>query len=391
MSELEELDCCRLCFSQQDLTDDLFPANGQPNKVLIEMIQACTSIRITFEKDFNSPICSDCVRMVKQFHSYRRKCLLNDSELKQSRGESDNLEDSDPLSCGQFQPETEYESRGRFHERLKRQIKCFLERQTKKIERMALAKLNYELFNREADADYELEFDISETLTKQEAMSEQDLDVDFQPSCSEKSNVDWKKKYLTLQKNNELLQKAFQEQKERIKATEQLFKSSISSINDLRFKEHVSPQQPVQGGFTGHAAIPEISVEFLQNINHESGSGEKGDRNFVSKLAVAVFGEDTLANSSVTGRPSNAHNHLPPKPPLCPQKIAAIGLKLFERVQLEVGPMNQEELLTRSHEKLIRLIICQKSMNLRKQYVKRGLHLDDLEPSPEAGRKKMRR
>ncbi|XP_053681737.1 uncharacterized protein LOC128732498 [Sabethes cyaneus] len=398
MSDLGELDCCRLCFSQDDLTDELFPGGDHPNEELINIIQSCTSIRITIEKDYASPICTNCVRAVRQFHAFRQDWLINDRELRRTRGETDDFEEGDPLSNGMFQPEAGHETRDRFYDRMKSQIRSFLEKQTKKIEQTVLAKLDYELLNREVNQDCEQHDVEADALTKQDFKSEQYQETDFkQPSCSKESNIDWKKKYLTLQKNNELLQKAFQDQKDKIKVTEQmlkkgdLLKSSISSVqNDVGSTTAlIGHLQQLQRGFTVHSAIPNISVEFLQNVNFKSGPGEKGDRNFVSKLAVAVFGEDTLANSSVTGRPSNAHNHLPPKPPLCPQKMAAIGVKLFERVQLEVGPVNQEAVLNRSHERVVRLTICQKSMNLRKQYSKRGL-IDDHEPSPKFGRKKIR-
>lgn len=48
----------------------------------------------------------------------------------------------------------------------------------------------------------------------------------------------------------------------------------------------------------------------------------------------------------------------------------SFAVKLFERVQLEVGVANQEELLARTTDRLVRLTVCQKSMNLRKQFFK---------------------
>ncbi|XP_058812100.1 uncharacterized protein LOC131676801 [Topomyia yanbarensis] len=428
MSDLSELNRCRLCFSPNNLTDALFPASGSPNQELMGMIYACTSIRITFEKDFPCPICSSCVRIVNQFHAYRRKCLTNDRELKQLRdgkasdlsgededGESD--DETDPLSNASVkQEDTGY---GRFYSRVKRQIRDFLETQVKEIERKALNQLNDALRQRlHTGTDIGLQMTVDESFGEQEPQphdeefnytqesNEQERDYGQRTSNSS-DGTDWKTKYLTLQKNNDLLQKAFREQKGKMKSTELMLKnyqeqsgiagSSNSSMNSSMM-EMVSPieqsNHPISingwpSGFTTHPAFPEISVDYLRIINYKSGPGEKGDRIFVSKLAVAVFGVETLANSSVTGRPSNAHNHLPPKPPLCPQKLAAIGLKLFERVQLEVGPANQEELLTRSHERLVRIIVCQKSMNLRKQFAKQFHGQDDdLESEPEKKKKK---
>lgn len=46
--------------------------------------------------------------------------------------------------------------------------------------------------------------------------------------------------------------------------------------------------------------------------------------------------------------------------------------KLYERVEQEVGRNNRSELLQRSSEKVVRLVVCQKSMNLRKQVQKRS-------------------
>ncbi|XP_058456103.1 uncharacterized protein LOC131433626 [Malaya genurostris] len=432
MTDLSELNRCRLCFSPNNLTDALFPADGTVNQELMGMIYACTSIRITFEKDFPCPICSSCVRIVNQFHAYRCKCLTNDRELKQLRGgKDDDLSDEetsvdyenepDPLSSGTIKVEND--SDDRFYSQVKRQIRSFLESKVKQIERKALSRLNDSLRQRRY-TNVDLQMTVDESFEEQEFQQQDDFlvsdefdDVNYARESEERAtdfarltsssqdSIDWKSKYLTLQKNNDLLQKAFRDQKCKMRNTEQTLKmyqeqggtagSSNNSENTSVMElfnsiEHLR-QQSTNGwptGFTTHSIIPEISVDYLKSINYKSGPGEKGDRIFISKLAVAVFGQETLANSSVTGRPSNAHNHLPPKPPLCPQKMAAIGLKLFERVQLEVGPANQEELLARSHEKLVRLIVCQKSMNLRKQYIKHNHGRDDdFGPGPERKKK----
>lgn len=350
-------DRCRLCstLSTPATAEEIFPAGCQPKRALITMIYECTSIRISFERDRRCLVCDQCLRMLKQFHGYRSRCLANDQVLRLDRTmeEDDNSDDDDPLDGDEAftiktEDDGEVNDEVNFYGRMKRQIRQFLDKKTKEIEQKALTMVDEAVRNRRVQGIGEKEAE---------------------------GGVDWKSKYEILQKNNELLQKAFHDQREKLKLTEQILtnlqKNSILTSSVESFAED-SDHDQVGGKFTRHPAIPEISTDFLQNLNYNSGPGEKGDRNFISKLALAVFGEDILVNSSVTGRPSNAHHNIPPKPPLCSEKMAAIEAKLYERVEQEVGRNNRSELLQRSSEKVVRLVVCQKSMNLRKQVQKRS-------------------
>lgn len=399
MADIEELNRCRLCFSPNNLTDAIFPAAGDPNEELMTMIHACTSIRISFERDFPCAVCSSCVRIVNQFYAFRRKVRNNDRELQSSRGEKgfpaedgdeeeDEYDEGDPLGARRVKREVGGDDQ--FYGQMKREIQSYLKREVAELEKKALAKVREGLQNRNGSlfsaetsrlqttvndsfAAYETEQNDSAGFDAYQDYDEDDEPAD-EPSREDSKldlstdGTDWKTKYHTLQRNNELLQKAFREQKTKLKDTEQLLKT----IKNYKFGDSTEMFPVPEGvGFKPHPAIPEVTVEFLQDLNYKSGPGQKGDRNFISKLAVTVFGVETLVNSSVTGRSSNAHQDKKAKPPLCPQKMAAIAMKLFERVQLEVGlGGNQEELLVRSNDKNVRLTVCQKSMNLRKQYLK---------------------
>lgn len=401
MTEIEELTRCRLCFSPNNLTDAVFPARGDPNEELMAMIYACTSVRISFERDFPCAVCSSCVRIVNQFYAFRRKCRNNDRELKRTRGEKgfddgseeeENEGGNDPLGIRGMKRDAGGDDR--FYGKMKQQIQSYLKEQVAELEKKALAMVQEGLQKTTGEDNVAgvhasaLKMTVEDIFGENDTMEQndstgydafQDYDGDDEPLDDDKpkddsknslltDGTDWKTKYETLQKNNDLLQKAFHDQRSKLKDTEQLLKTvkrqkSAGNLMD-------ASNAPEGVGFKTHPAIPEVSLQFLQDLNYKSGPGEKGDRSFITKLAVAVFGVDTLVNSSVTGRPSNAHRDLPPKPSLCPQKMAAIGLKLFERVQLEVGVGNQEELLARTTERLVRLTVCQKSMNLRKQFFK---------------------
>lgn len=392
MTGMEELTRCRLCFSPNNLTDAIFPAAGEPNEELMGMIYACTSVRISFERDFPCAVCSSCVRIVNQFYAFRRKCRNNDRELKRTRGEKDFTESEaegddddddvggqDPLGIKRIKREA---GEDQFYVNMKQHIQNYLNRRVAEIEKKALAMVREGLQNKTGPSG--LQMTVDDVFGGQHMMEQNDstsydafqefdgedepLDDDQHIHHRTADGTDWKSKYLTLQKNNDLLQKAFRDQRNKLKDTEQLLKTVKRQKSSGIFTDMSNAPEGI--GFKQHPALPEISVEYLQNLNYKSGPGEKGDRSFVSKLAVAVFGVETMVNSSVTGRPSNAHRGLPPKPSLCPQKMAAIGLKLFERVQLEVGIGNQEELLSRASDKIVRLTVCQKSMNLRKQFYK---------------------
>ncbi|XP_058463569.1 uncharacterized protein LOC131437915 [Malaya genurostris] len=66
--------------------------------------------------------------------------------------------------------------------------------------------------------------------------------------------------------------------------------------------------------------------------------GEKFDLKFVSKLAIALWGHERLAVSSVTGRKSNNAGHnAPPSIQLEPEKLSFIKEKVYNRAIMETN------------------------------------------------------
>lgn len=121
------------------------------------MIYACTSIRITYEKDFPCAVCSSCIRIVKQFYSYRKKCLDHDRQLKRLRGDVEDDDDDgndlldDPLRARPEKRKREARDR-QFYEEVRKQIQSFLKTQIKEVERKALEKVDAALKKRRAEA-----------------------------------------------------------------------------------------------------------------------------------------------------------------------------------------------------------------------------------------------
>ncbi|XP_055585631.1 protein sister of odd and bowel-like [Uranotaenia lowii] len=100
---------CRLCFSVEDLSCSLFPAQGNPSREVIDMILECTSIRITFEEDFPSKVCEKCLETLGKFYHYRQHCLKNDKILKSQRKDSSKLVKvkQEPLPVDEIDPNPE--------------------------------------------------------------------------------------------------------------------------------------------------------------------------------------------------------------------------------------------------------------------------------------------
>ncbi|XP_055588079.1 uncharacterized protein LOC129740435 [Uranotaenia lowii] len=399
MTNYSELSRCRLCFSDNNLTDAIFPPTGEPNQEFMNMIYACTSIKICYEKDFPCPVCSSCVRIVNQFYGYRKKCLDNDRQLQASRAVKFGFDDDDNRSAEYDNGDTDplsSSSNNRYYGTIQKEIQNYLKREIKELERKAMARVQKAMKENNSGSQQTVALNDSRStvptvLNDSRTSVAEPIEYIVVDNCPDIKNhvipnpsddttdgIDWKEKYSVLQMNNELLQKAYREQKMKLKSTEEVLKickatRPVPNISEATSSNSRSSENGDGSlGFKLHAALPNITVELLECINYKSGVGERGDRTFVAKLAVAVFGEETLAYSSVTGRKSNAHRNLPPKAALCPQKLAAIGLKLFERVHLELGNSNQEELLARTNERLVRLIVCQKSTNLRKRVFPRS-------------------
>ncbi|KXJ78148.1 hypothetical protein RP20_CCG005416 [Aedes albopictus] len=73
---------CRLCFSQIHELHRLFPPSGQPNKLLVQKIEYCTNVGITFTKDSNACICTKCIALLEEFFRFKQLCNANEQWLK---------------------------------------------------------------------------------------------------------------------------------------------------------------------------------------------------------------------------------------------------------------------------------------------------------------------
>ncbi|KAG8192336.1 hypothetical protein JTE90_002156 [Oedothorax gibbosus] len=80
----------------------------------------------------------------------------------------------------------------------------------------------------------------------------------------------------------------------------------------------------------------------LEKVLWRVKPGQVGDSLFVKNLAVAVFGEDILMSSSVTGTKCNAKKGSVAKPGLCEKKMEYIK-KLFHDRIADDRPSEEEK------------------------------------------------
>ncbi|XP_053688285.1 uncharacterized protein LOC128737633 [Sabethes cyaneus] len=98
--------------------------------------------------------------------------------------------------------------------------------------------------------------------------------------------------------------------------------------------------------------------------------GEKYDLKFISKLAVALWGYERLAVSSVTGRKSNnAGQNTPPSIQLEPEKLSFIKEKVYNRAMLETNDRLQA--MARFDDSRINRLLNIKIQNAKR---KKNLH-----------------
>ena len=67
----------------------------------------------------------------------------------------------------------------------------------------------------------------------------------------------------------------------------------------------------------------------LSQVNFRVKPGQSGDTLFVKNLATAVFGNEVLMESSVTGVKCNAKKNSVAKPALCPKRLDYIKSKIL--------------------------------------------------------------
>lgn len=109
--------------------------------------------------------------------------------------------------------------------------------------------------------------------------------------------------------------------------------------------------------------IPARTMEEIDSIER----GEKYDLKFVSKLAVALWGHERLAVSSVTGRKSNNNPSSNPMPTiqLEPDKLSFIKEKVYNRAILETN--NRLQAMARFEDARINRLLNIKIQNTKRK------------------------
>nr|XP_029729707.1 uncharacterized protein LOC109425372 [Aedes albopictus] len=426
MAGLDELDRCRLCSSQNNLSDVF----GVENKdELFRMIYACTSIRISFERDFPCAVCSSCIRIVKQFYSYRQKCLDHDRNLKRLRGENvdekdEGEEDSNtnvPLKNLKKQKQEQEGRDKKFYEEAKQLIQSFLATEVKEVERKALEKVNEMLKKRECNTEEvllqmtvepaddiceEVEYEVLNDSTafcqpQQPQQSQDDCKMElesiyFETSDNEDDRVEanfagfdertcikggpgsagLKKRKLPLEDGSAVntqtkaLEKQLSEAQKKIDTLTQL--GYELELKRLRLE---STAVGAGGGivatrFTAEEDIP-ITVQELERLNERSSS----DSVFVGMLITRLIDPNELVNMSVTGQQSHRFRKLkkpdgsplyPPTERIDPRILDFVCNKVAERTAMRIGPDDIHTIRKNSEERTIKRFIAQKIGNLKK-------------------------
>lgn len=425
MTELDELDRCRLCSSQNNLTD-IF---GVPNKDdLFRMIYACTSIRITFERDFPGAVCTSCIRIVKQFYSYRQKCLDHNRNLKRLRGEDDeeeenddDSEEDDPLkSSKKRKHEREVRDR-KFYDDVKKYIQGFLAGQVKEVERKALEKVNDALKLRKNGRQNAEEVLLQMTVEPADAVCEEveyEVLSDSEGFCpqqqqQEEYKMELESVYFEASDHEDMAESefaGFEEQTppnknapvgvggtkgagngKRKRSTENVVVSTQTKVLEKQLSEaqkkidtlvqlgqelELKRMKLQTGGpvvstrFTTEEDIP-ITVEELETMNERSSS----DSVFVGMLITRLIDPNELMNMSVTGHASHRFAKLkkpdgsplyPPTEKIDPRIFDFVCNKVAERTAMRIGPEDIHTIRKNSEERIIKRFIAQKIGNLKK-------------------------
>ncbi|XP_043272798.1 zinc finger protein Xfin-like [Venturia canescens] len=74
---------CRLCLSSKKPKSSVFADQAIAAVSLASKIQTCLSIEILTSDKLSTSICSDCLRRVNKWHSYKEYCLRSQQKLKQ--------------------------------------------------------------------------------------------------------------------------------------------------------------------------------------------------------------------------------------------------------------------------------------------------------------------
>ncbi|XP_021713096.1 uncharacterized protein LOC110681507 isoform X2 [Aedes aegypti] len=365
MTDLGELNRCRLCSSENGLTD-VFSA---PNKdKLLQMIAECTSIRITFEMDFPCVVCSCCIRIVNQFFTYRQKCLDYNCELNRLRGMKEPLLVEEADSKDKSGSNHKFEA---FYEDVQKRIQEYLVIQVKEIERKAMDKVKEELQGLDVgQGEHKVEcvtVDTVEIGKEGDIISERNSDADSadeddslsisvekpkDPSDTPKGRVSKFKNHAkcTAKDNpakklrssspfSQISSEASEDQQE-TSAEEKLAEArrKINSLmkqnyrlelNQLR-RESRGPAEPFRN-YKSNFVDPKV----IEKINAECPVGLEGDGKFISALADQLWTRDQLAARSVRGKQCYRHPESSTHIPASPTKVSFIHDKLMQRINLE--------------------------------------------------------
>lgn len=419
---MDELDRCRLCSSQNNLTD-IFSVSNKDE--LFRMIYACTSIRITFERDFPGAVCTSCIRIVKQFYSYRQKCLDHDRNLKRLRGEDDE-EDEDEVDLDDSlnkskKRKQERETRDRkFYEDVKKQIQSFLASQVKEVERKALEKVDNALKQRKGSKPGTEEVLLQMTVepadgiceeVEYEVLNDSTVFCPQSPPAQEEYKVEMESVYFAASDNEDAEEepsfagfdersqtkgsvaserKAAGAKKRKVSAedvpvtvhTKALEKQlseaqkKIDTLTQLGYELELKRLRLESGGgtvsarFTTVEDIP-ITRQELEAINDRSSS----DSMFVGMLITRLVAPNELINMSCTGHASLRFARLkkpdgspmyPPTEKIDPRIFDFVCNKVAERTAMRIGLDDIHTIRKNSDERIIKRYIAQKIGNLKK-------------------------
>lgn len=137
-----------------------------------------------------------------------------------------------------------------------------------------------------------------------------------------------------------------------------------------RQEQNANKVVPLSGAYTldnGDVVVRDSLIPCTVMMDIDSvESGERYDLKFVSKLAVALWGHERLAISSVTGRRSNnAGNNVTPSIQLEPEKLSFIKEKVYHRALRETN--DQAQAMARFEDSRINRLLNIKIQNAKRK------------------------
>ncbi|KFM78506.1 BEN domain-containing protein 5, partial [Stegodyphus mimosarum] len=130
---------------------------------------------------------------------------------------------------------------------------------------------------------------------------------------------------------------------------------ATESKEGRRVKASSEKEIPTKCQQKSHFTVPDEKLK-LAYLGVKEGSA--GDSRYIKNLSLCIFGEEELAQSSVTGRPCNSKRNLDAKPSLCLVKLDYLRELFIQRLKKETPKVTPEEILFRTNK--IRPMIAEK-------------------------------